>query len=306
MKFHPARHRHLRASTLLLSLWALLLLAAVVLAWSRLIDEGMEEAAFANLRLEARALAHSGVSVALHPAVTPRTPALNAQPEAGRSYATSIHGEGGRLNLAYLLFGEAPERLEVLRQYLTMRGLEIRERERFIDCLLDWVDTDNVRRLNGQETTQDYRPPNRPLTTLEELPLIAGSEALTQRHPDWRDDFTLLSQGPLDLEAAPPELIAIIPGIGQLRAERFVKARRGADGLDHTEDDMVFKSIDEVIAHLGMTRDDFAAISTLVVFHDPTVRIKSIGTAGEVHRQVEVIARKMEARNPEILLWLEK
>lgn len=294
-----------RASTLLLALWALFLLSAAVLTWARWIDRNLEAAHEANLALEARALARSGVTLALHPTVSAGSPLLKAETGYERSYEATLKGEGGKLNLGYLITGEDPTRIAILRDYLALRGLDLQERERFIDCLLDWTDPNNVRRLNGQEEGPDYQPTNRPLSSLEEIPLIAGSEALLSRHPDWEDDFTLLSQGPLDLEAAPAELIALIPGIGQERAEQFVRHRQGGDGIDHTDDDAVFADIGQVIAALGLTQEQFNAIRHLVAYHDPTVRVKSTGLAGKVHRQVEVVARRVEGRPPEILLWTE-
>lgn len=294
-----------RGSTLLLALWALFLLSAAILSWARWIDRGIEAAHEQNLALEARALARDGVAIALHPVITAKSPLLKAQTDYERSYEATVRGEGGKLNLGYLITGEDPSRLSILKDYLALRGLDLQERERFVDCLLDWTDPNNVRRLNGQEEGPDYRPTNRPLSSLDEIALIAGSEALLSRHPDWEDDFTLLSQGPLDLEAAPAELIALIPGIGQERAEQFVRFRQGGDRLDDTEDDPTFENIAQVIAALGMTQEQFNAISHLVAFHDPTVRVKSRGQAGEVHRQVEVVARRVESRPPEILLWIE-
>jgi len=300
----PVSHPR-RASTLILSLWALLLLSAVILAWAKWIDARMEEAHKANLALEARALAFSGLMIGLHPSTTPRTPALEETPEPGRSFHVTIRGEGGKLNLAYLLLEENPERIGILREYLTLRGLDLEEQQGFIDGLLDWVDPDNVRRMHGREEEPDYKPANKAITTLEEIPLVHGSGPLLDKHPGWRDDFTLLSRGPLDLKSAPEELIALIPGIGDLRAEQFVKLRQGADGEDETEDDPVFESMDQVIAALAMTREQFEAIRSLVSYDDPTVRIVSRGEAGEVHRQVEVVARRVGGSPPQMLMWIE-
>jgi len=293
------------ASTLILSLWALLLLSAVILAWAKWIDQRLEQSHEANLALEARALAFSGLMVGLHPSVTPRTPALEATPEPERSYKVTIRGEGGKLNLAYLLLGENPERIGILRDYLTLRGLDLEEQQALLDGLLDWVDPDNVRRMHGKEEDATYKPANKAITSLEELPLVEGSAPLLAKYPEWRNDFTLMSQGPLDLKSAPKELIALIPGIGDLRAEQFVKMRQGPDGEDETEDDPVFDSIDQVITALMMTREQFEAIRSLVSYDDPTVRIVSRGQAGEVHRQVEVVARRVEGNPPQMLMWIE-
>lgn len=301
------RARRRRAgSTLLLALWALFMLSAVILAWAKFIDRGIAGAYESNLALEAKALAHSGVAIALHPQITRVTPVLEASLAPDRSYHATIEGEGGKLNLSYLIYGEDPVRLSILKNYLALRGLDTRQQERFVDCLLDWVSPGNVRHLNGAKEDADYKPSGKPLTSLDEIPLIKGSDALLSRYPGWRDDFTLWSTGPLDLAAASADLIALIPGIGEARAEEFVKLRQGSDKKDGTPDDHIFTSTDEVRSYLGMSQDQFSQISSLVSVNDMTVHIRSVGEAGEVHRQVEVIARKVQGRNPQIFLWTEK
>lgn len=301
LKFQARRQS---GSTLLLAMWALFLLSAVVFAWVQVIQaqiDGMKEA---NFGLEARALAHSGINVAMHPLVTKLTPALQ-QGDEERGYSATIIGEGGKLNLSYLLAGEDPIRLTILKQYLELRGLSFKEREVFVDCLLDWVGPPGMRHANGVKEDADYKPARRPLTSLDEIPLVAGSGPLLA-YPDWQDDLTLWSQGPLDLEAAPQELIALIPAIGELKAEQFVRHRQGPDRMDGTEDDFDFQNLDAAFNFMGLTPQQREQLSGLVSYRDPTVRIVCEGTVVDVNRRVEVIARKQQGQNPEILLWIEK
>lgn len=294
-----------RGSTMLISMWALFLLSAVVFAWVKLIDARIENAFDANQALDARALAHTGVTVALHPQVTRSTPILSDTTGYERAYHATIIGEGSKLNISYLISGEDPIRLGILKGYLELRGLDLRQRERFVDCLLDWVGPPGTRHLNGAQEDATYKPSNKPLTSLEEIPLIKGSEPLVA-YEGWRDDLTLLSNGPIDLECAPAEFIALIPGIGQLRAEQFVRLRQGGDQVDGTEDDHQFNSVSEALGAIGLSEEQQGQISSLVSYRDQTVRIKSVGEAGNVRRQVQVIARKVTGQSPQILLWTEK
>src|SRR2546425_6787936 len=66
-----------RASALILALWALLLLSMAVFAWVQFIDQNISISGNANAALNAKALAHSGVYVALHPRVSQATPLLH-------------------------------------------------------------------------------------------------------------------------------------------------------------------------------------------------------------------------------------
>jgi len=289
----------------MLALWALVFLSAVVLGWAKLVDRQIASAHGSNLALEAYALAHSGAAMALSPAITRESPELNGSLGSGHTYSVTITGEGGKLNLNYLLAGEASVRLAILREYLTRRGLTFQERETFIDCLLDWVDADGLRRLNGAEEGPNYKPANRPLTSLDEIPLIKGSGPLTA-HAGWKDDLTLVSSGPLDLESAPARLLDLIPGISPAQADRFVQYRQGRDGRDGTADDHVFRDIGEAIGYLGFSGPQFNQIGSLISFRDPVVRIQSTGQAGEAVRQVEIVARKVPGANPFIFSWTEK
>jgi len=112
MKRHSSRNS---ASMLMLALWALLLISVVVFAWVKAIDRGVDNVSHANRGMEARALAHSGMAVALHPNVTQYSPHLKASFDGARAYRVTIKSEGARLNLNYLLAGSDPDKLQLLK-----------------------------------------------------------------------------------------------------------------------------------------------------------------------------------------------
>ena len=296
-------HRFQSGATLILALWALLLLSAAVLAWAKHLDQDTTLIYDANRGLEAKALAHSGVQVALHPLVSRQTPLLQSSFGPDRNYKVTMTGEGGKLNLNWLLAGEDPRKLGILKSYFIRRGLNFDEMQTLLDCLLDWVDPDNVHHLNGIEDQGDYHAANRPLRNIEEVEKVLGSKPLVSQ-PGWRDDFTLLSQGPVDLLAASRDVLAALPNIGDARADRFLQVRRGPDGIDGTKDDHVFKDRAEVLSYLGLAEKQYQELAGLVTINDPTWRIFSVGQSAKATRQVEVVARKVQG-NPTILLWKE-
>ena len=67
MKLSQWRNRH--GAALMLSLWALFLLSATVIAWALEIDARMSLSGNASRVMEAEAMASSGAEVALDPAV---------------------------------------------------------------------------------------------------------------------------------------------------------------------------------------------------------------------------------------------
>ena len=302
----PLFPRSSSGSTLLLALWALLLLSAAVFAWSDLVRQQIERGSDRNFELNALAVAHSGVAIALDPVITGTSPMLDGNLGYERSYHVTLKSEGDKLNLNYLLAGEDPNRLWLLKEYLRSHGLTYQERETLVDCLLDWVDADDQRHLNGQENENDYHPANRPFLSLDEVKQVRGTAPLFAKHPTWQDDFTLMSTGPLDLEVVSSERLALLPGIGMERAARFVQVRQGRDQIDGTPDDRIFRDANEAMSYLGFTPQQAQSLSGLIGFKDPIVRIVSIGHAGKVNRQVEVIARKVPGSNAQIIQWTEK
>ena len=289
----------------MLALWALFLLSAMVISWALDIDSSLTLSGNANRRLEAEALACSGAEVAMHPKVKPGSPNLSRKIDNRQSYQVRMTGEGGRLNLNWLLAGEDPTRLGMLRHYLENKGIDLNERNRMVDCLLDWVDADDLERLNGAEASDDYRPPNRLLTRVDELKQVKGWADFTARE-GWDDDFTLNSSGAVDLAWASRDVLLALPGMSEGVVDRFLQFRRGPDGIDGTNDDAPLQSDEDVRAALGWSTEQFGAIAGLVSFKDPVFRIISIGRSGDAARMVQMVIRRPANVNiPQVINWKE-
>ena len=292
-----------RGAALMLALWALFLLSALVISWALDIDSRLTLSGNANRVLEAEALACSGAEVALHPLIKPDSPNLNRNFGARGSYEVRITGEGGRLNLNWLIAGEDPVRLEILRRFLEIKHIDLNERDRMIDCLLDWVDPDDLVRLNGAEKEDNYQPANTLLTRIDELKKMKGWEQFTSE-PGWDDEFTLNSIGPVDVTWASRDVMLALPGMTESLVDRFLMLRRGPDGIDGTSDDMQFKSVDEIGPAFGFSQQQFQTLMALVTIKDPSFRIVSVGKSGEAKRTVQMIVRK-SGNLPQLVMWKE-
>lgn len=293
-----------RGIALILVLWAIFILSLVVLGLAKRVDQEISLAARDQRGLEARALAFSGLEIALHPLITIKSPFLAQKRGPGQRYQAWITGEGGKINLNWLLAGDDQRKIDMFKRYLEIKGLNFQERERLVDCLLDWVDSDNLARLNGDETALDGRPaPNRPLQDMAELKRIKGTEPLISQE-GWEKDFTLISKGQIDLQWASEDVISSLPGVGAQRARGFVQQRRGEDRLDGTADDRIMTTPEQASQLLGLSPQEYAAMQDMVTVKDSTVRIRSVGQSGDVTRTIEVVARK-EGTPPQILLWKE-
>ncbi len=294
---------HSRGAALLLSLWALFLLSALVISWAYNINGRLAQNGNATRVLEAEAMACSGSEIALNPAVSANSKLLRGGFGRGQTYEARITGEGGRLNINWAVAGENPQRLEMLRRFLEAKGVDLNERDHMIDCLLDWVDADNLVRLNGAEIDGDYRPPNTLLTRIDDLKRVKGWEEFCRR-PDWDEELTVNSTGPIDLAWAPRDLLLSLPGMTDQLVEAFLTLRAGPDAIEGTEDDAEFKGIDEVRTALGFSAEQFKQIAPLVSFRDQVVRIISVGHSGNVSRTVQMVVRKNGAV-PQVIVWKE-
>ena len=289
---------------LVIVLCALFLLSMVIFGLAQRLNQEIFLSGRDARALEARALAYSGVQIALHPRVKVRTPALRHQVDAQHGYQARLVGEGGKLHLNWLLQGEDPDRLALLRRYLEIRGLNFQDRETLVDCLLDYVGGTGKTHLNGSQTTADGEPvPGRAFLNLAEVRRVAHAGVWTSQ-PGWDHDLTLLSQGPIDLQWAPVEVIASLPGVGVSRATAFVRERAGRDQLDGTADDRLFTDVGEAETLLNLNVQQNPAIQALVTLNDQTVRIVSVGQSVDVTRTIEVVARK-DTGQPRILQWKE-
>jgi type II secretory pathway component PulK len=298
-----APHHFARGSALLVVLWAVVVLSAAIFAWAQYVEQNIRLHGNAGLVLEARAMAHSGVAVALHPRVNKQTPLLEGTLGDGLFYKARLISEGGKLNLNWLCTGEDQRKLTILKTWLQSRGLNFRDIDRFVDCLLDYIDADNIKHLNGAEDEGDYHAANRPLLSIDEVAAVMGSGPLVAT-PGWKDQLTIDSSGPIDILAAPAEILRLLPGFSEPRVQRLLTLRAGPDGIEGTADDPIFQSLDQALQSIGFAQQEIALVKVVAMINDPVVRIISAGQSGKVIRQVEVVARK-GTLTPLILSWKE-
>jgi hypothetical protein len=154
-------------------------------------------------------------------------------------------------------------RREILSRYLQVLGASPGERDALLDVLDDYIDTDNLRRLNGAEAAQyaqaGLRPPrNDWLLSVHELAQMPG----WADRMDWVRVLirhaSVRRSGFLNPNLMPVELLrATFPGAS---AEQLVlfdtlrkagpfsngSAARLATGLPFNQDDLVFHTSDEI------------------------------------------------------------
>lgn len=284
-----------RGAAIMLALWALFLLSAMIISWALDINTRLTISGSANRSLEATAMACSGAEIALNPGVKAGMPALKGNFPPNQSFEARITGEGGRLNLQKIAQGamtdpNSPYR-ELLRKYLEVKGVDLNDRDHMIDCLLDWVDPDNLARVAGAEDEGDYKTANGPLKSLEDLKRIRGWQEFTSR-PDWDADFTLITQGAgIDVNWASRDVLLSLPEVDERLVERLLQVRRGPDDIEGTEDDVTFSNPQDLVV-LGFSPNLINHLGGLLAFNDPVVRIVSVGKSGDMTRTVRMVVYK--------------
>src|SRR5256886_1808818 len=297
-------------AALLLALWALFLLSAMVIGWALNINSHLVVSSNANRVLEAEAMASSGADVALSQEITPSSPNLHRQMGDGEGYDVRMTGEYGRLNLNFLTQGEDPNKLRILRQYLSLKGIDLNNLDGMMDSLLDWVSPNRgLHHLNACPETDDYHPAHAPLASVDELKKICGWAEFTSK-PGWDDDFTVVGAcGAIDLAYASRDVLRAL-GIPDDFVDRFLQLRQGPDGIDGTADDAQMDQ-QTAFAMLGLNTAQLQQIGLQnpVVFKSPNAvfRILSAGKSGNVTRSVEMVVQKqvLGVGHPQVFSWKE-
>jgi Type II secretion system (T2SS), protein K len=306
-KFQIRNSKDSRGAAIMLALWALFLLSALVISWALDINTRLALSGDGTRMLKAEAAACSGAEVAFNPTIKPSSPNLKGALNDGANYAARMTGEGGRLNLNYLCAGENPDRLQIIKQYLQNKGIDLNERDTMVDSLLDWVEPNvGLHHLNAPPESDDYHPAHALLTRIEELKKVAGWADFTST-PGWDDDFTLNSAGPIDLAWASRDVLLALPGpVTNEMVDRFLQVRQGPDGIDGTEDDGQISSAQEALSIMGLNAEQAKQITQkgLITFNDPVYRVVSVGSAGRATRTVQMIFRRVGVM-PQLITWKE-
>jgi general secretion pathway protein K len=295
-------------SALILVFWCLLLLGMAVFAVVELVQLSVEHSANREMALEARALAASGVALGLNAQLLKDDPLFLQKPSPHHQFQVKIQSEGARLNLNSLLISG---HRDVLVSLFTQWGLKMEEADHAATSLYDWVTPGDLHSLNGAKAA-DYeraglpqRPTHQPFTSLEEVALVMGMDRVASMKPDWQDSFTLWSEGPLDMNEAPADLIAALFGIDPARVQFFTEARNGRDGIPGTLDDVPVKDAPTLEADLGLSDQQMKQMISLITFGDATRRIESIGQAGDSQVTISVVTH-LNSTPPQYLLWSEQ
>lgn len=302
----PAR----RGSALIAILWIVSILSLAVFSATQFLFIELESDSNASAIFQAELLADRGIAIASHTQVKKGDRLLSQSFGGGDSFSARISSEGDRLNLNTLLENAETDRI-VLEELFYQWGLRRDEAVDVVDNLIDWVDADDQVTNVGAERRHYYQldrlnhPFNRPFDSLNEVLLVKDFDRVVAANPGWRQAFTLLSSGPLDINEAPPELISVACQCEIEAAQELISIRDGLDQTPGTLDDLRFDSVQAALDLLAVPPGFVEAISARVSTEDPAKRILSVGRSGAISVERSATVQYTGARGT-IIHWASR
>ena len=324
------------ASVLIAVFWLMVamgitIFGAMVVLKSDLEVVGTEKASFRALQLAEMGIAvaaHNGIekydNILSQPPGIEKDPALSDffEFESDEGFEVEIRKEASLINPNYYLLRPSPENLKAMADVFQSWGMELSEAQEVVHCLLDWVDADEVTTAAPEGAELEWYekeglgggnyPFNRAFYDVDEMQFVKGMDLVAQYKPNWRDYFTVKSQGALDINDAPANVIAVAAGILEmddiggsdysekvLEIQEFLEGpsgRNGEDGIKDTEDDV---NIDTGLLIQELIRLDPPSpeqLSSRFTSNGNTLRIISTGIKGEYRRQIAVVLRNRGTR----------
>ncbi len=154
----------------------------------------------------------------------------------GGGYVVRLIDESGKISLS----GLTDQNGIILKNLLINQGSTPENSDIIVDSILDWQDGDDLHRLNGAENDyymslpNPYKARNADIETLEELILVKGitPEILygTEKTKGIIRYLTLYGKtGVININAAPKEVLAAIPGMNADMVDQIIEFRASAD-----------------------------------------------------------------------------
>lgn len=330
-------------AALVVAMWMILILGILIggLAYEMRIEASLTS--YSRKRLKAQYAARGGVEYAkflLTQSFSGNAEEQSDEDKEARRILAKNLSRGIGVSSHTVAFGESTANIDILpeagrrnvnkledadwEEILDQTGVPEEMWADLIDCFMDWVDADELHRLNGAEKDDSfyqqagYEPKNAALDTVDELLLIKGftPEIVYGGHPDGdltaspyagiAHLLTTWGDGKVNINTASREvLLTLTTSSGQLMDEWVVDdiltARLGEDGEANTEDDG-FKSIGEAISEAGL---DASLSDKISVSDRQYVRVISIGENNGVKSGVWAVF-EVAPENIRPLYWREE
>lgn len=233
----------------------------------------------------------------------------------GGGISVSIQPENASMNVNSLIFaGDRQKTYEAWKDLFDIADVPFENRDALVDCLVDWVDENDLTQINGAESEyyESLDPPysayNGPIAAVEDLMLVKGfAERMPETGITIYDSVagyltTYADNEKININAAAEETLIAFFGMDRQIAEAIVSERRGADGLEGTEDDKPFKDINDLLSRVPVLDPGIGAHLTFTAAGRFRVRIA--GQVGNLTHSV-VCVLQLADKKLKVLHWFE-
>lgn len=287
-------------------MWAIAFLAGLVVMLGGSVNRWLDEEAQAQRKFRARQMALSGLAIGMNPDVKAGEKLLGSGSKDTEGYEVVLGDESGKINPNYWI---AQNNRDIFIQLFDSWGAKPRETDVAIDSLIDWIDADDFRSLNGAERGEYEAagragfPANRPLRSVREMDAVLGLSDVLALHEGWPDLFTVWHNGKINVQYAGAEVLASVARLNERQIRSLLELRAGADRVDGSADDVKFESIDRVAALVGADALQARALGNFFDVSGSVRRIESTGWCAGTKHTIVVIA---VAQGGQILNWDER
>lgn len=302
-------------SALLLTLLVITILTGLTLAFSEESAMELDLASYAKDSHHAYEMARSGVNLALAMLHQDKDQDMDSHREAWARFGTdpfpdelpedihfsgSITDESGKININALIDEEG--KIDMLREAQLRRLFRtLNLVEEMADPLFDWLDEDDVQRLEGAESdfyqglSSPYRCPNGPLITIGQLFLVKGMYEVNGSDDNRKllDYLTIYSDGKVNINTAPKEVLECLSNkMDTTIAEAIVAFRRDGD----------FTKKEDLRKVPGMDDALYKLVKPWITIKSSAVSIESQGKCRGAVGRIRAIVQRNE-KGPRVIYW---
>jgi general secretion pathway protein K len=236
--------------------------------------------------------------------------------QIGEGVATiSIRPENAKINLNSIIdLKNEPLTKALWDPLLEQAGVPFDVRDSLVDCVMDWVDQNELSHLNGAESdyyetlNPPYQAKNAPFDTVDELLLVKGFADLIPQSTQTvyeaisRYLTAFADERKININAVDPDTLMAFLGIDEELALTILAGRAGIDMEPGTTDDQPYKDFNDLSSRVpGITPDmaEYITFSAAGRFY-----IHVVGKVGDITRSIACVA-SLSKKDIVVLTWLE-
>ncbi|MCK5861374.1 MAG: general secretion pathway protein GspK [Candidatus Hydrogenedentes bacterium] len=169
-----------------------------------------------------------------------------------------------------------------------------------------------LRRIIARRSSEEHSEEEKtPFNAIEEIRYIKGvSEDNwfgTDRESGLRKLLTVWSDGRINVNTAPEEVLACIPGLAKGDISLILSYRASDDGMLYSQDDLGFASMDDLTDKTGIVGDSREALNKFCKCTSSYFRITGVATRRKGRIRAVCSAVVSLAQGPSVILdWQEK